>query len=329
MGAEDLESWVSGQFAGAVRRVQVQLGGWADGEDAVQEALVRAWLSTERGIPIDSLSPWISTVAHNAGLDELRRRRREEAALRRAALYVPPVVVDASRFSRLDEVAEAVEELPPRQAQVLVLHYYSDLSVADIASRLGISVSTVKSTLHRARATLATVLPHPSRDRSARMNGWNIAGSHPPEYSFDKTAESLGGKVIARLRCTADAPQGFGTAMQTIAADEHVGCRIRFAGSLRGDDVGGWSALWLRIDGPNGVEAFDNMQDRAVRGTTGWVSVEIVLDVAPQARAIAFGVLLSGAGAVDISGLTFEKVGTDVPTTAQTRTEPVNLDFSS
>ncbi|PTR44755.1 RNA polymerase sigma factor (sigma-70 family) [Rhodococcus sp. OK611] len=328
MGVEDLESWVSGQFAGAAHRLQVRLGGWADGEDAVQEALVRAWLSTERGSPIGSLAPWITTVAHNAGLDELRRRRREEAALRRAALYAQSPVVDADRFSRLDEVAEAVKALPPRQAQVLVLHYYSDLSVADIAARLGISVSTVKSTLHRARATLATVLPHPTRDRSTRMNGWTIAGSHPADYSFDKTTESVGGKAIARLRCTADSPQGFGTAMQNIAADEYVGCRIRFAGSLRGGDVGGWAALWLRIDGPAGVEAFDNMQDRAVRGSTGWMSVEIVLDVVPQARGIAFGVLLSGAGAVDISGLTFEKVGTDVPTTGPTITEPVNLDFS-
>ncbi|WP_430336048.1 hypothetical protein [Rhodococcus sp. ACT016] len=164
------------------------------------------------------------------------------------------------------------------------------------------------------------------------MNGWHMAGSHPDEYTFEMTTESLGDKTVARLRCTSDSPQGFGTIMQTVTADHYLGHRIRFAGSLRANSVDGWAGLWLRVDGNSGTEAFDNMHDRAIRGTTGWARAEIVLDVGPHARAIAFGALLHGSGAIDISDLTFTQVGTDVPTTAQTpqmHSEPVNLDFSS
>lgn len=71
------------------------------------------------------------------------------------------------------------------------------------------------------------------------------------------------------------------------------------------------------------------MQDRPVRGSTDWSRAEVVLDVDEHATAIAFGVLLSGTGSVDITSLRFEEVDSGVPVTGVPQvTEPVNLDFA-
>jgi hypothetical protein len=92
----------------------------------------------------------------------------------------------------------------------------------------------------------------------------------------------------------------------------------------------------MRVDGPAGSDplAFDNMQTgkREIRGTTNWRRYEVVLDVAEEARAIGFGVLLTGGGEVRVADLRFEEVGRDVPTTgAPPRAypqQPQNLDLS-
>jgi hypothetical protein len=102
------------------------------------------------------------------------------------------------------------------------------------------------------------------------------------------------------------------------------------AAEYEATEVTGWAGLWLRIDGPNGVLVIDNMEDRALRGTTDWIQAAIVLDVADQARVILFGALLSGAGAVDLTRLRVEEAGEAVPTTIPTLPdEPQALDFGA
>lgn len=82
--------------------------------------------------------------------------------------------------------------------------------------------------------------------------------------------------------------------------------------------------------------AFDNMQNRAIKGTTDWKRYEIVLDVANNATAIAFGLLLGGTGQAWMDDLAFEVVGKDVPATEMYQggvqagdSNPANLDFES
>jgi hypothetical protein len=88
----------------------------------------------------------------------------------------------------------------------------------------------------------------------------------------------------------------------------------------------------MRVDKENSVMAFDNMQDRAIKSTTGWQKYEVALDVDKEATGIAFGILLTGAGRVWLSGTKLEAVSTEVPTTGASGkgrpTAPVNLDFT-
>jgi hypothetical protein len=106
------------------------------------------------------------------------------------------------------------------------------------------------------------------------------------------------------------------------------GQRIRLSGSLRGNSIEGSAGLWLRVDERGATGAFDNMEDRALTGTTDWTEVSVVLDVEDDADTIALGVLLTGKGSVDIYDIRFETVTVDVPTTDLWSKGPVNLDFS-
>ncbi|OHV03430.1 hypothetical protein [Mycobacterium talmoniae] len=153
----------------------------------------------------------------------------------------------------------------------------------------------------------------------APPDAWVMAGSSPADYEFERMAETVDGNAVLRLRAVNDKPAGFGTMMQTMAPTRFLGTRMRMSGLLKGNDINGWAGLWLRVDSQRGGAplAFDNMYNRPVRGSTGWSSAEIVLDVGRDASAIAFGVLLDGTGSVDISKLRFEKVGSDVPVTGR------------
>jgi hypothetical protein len=91
----------------------------------------------------------------------------------------------------------------------------------------------------------------------------------------------------------------------------------------------------MRVDKDKTMAAFDNMQNRAVKGTQPWKTYDVVLDVPADATGIYFGVLLSGAGEVWINDVSFEVVGKEIPTTNPAPVQapalpshPVNLKFT-
>jgi hypothetical protein len=68
---------------------------------------------------------------------------------------------------------------------------------------------------------------------------------------------------------------------------------------------------------------------RPIEGTTGWAPQEVVLDVGGSSAAVAFGVLLNGAGEARFTGFALDQVGADVsPTGADLPPEPRNLDLA-
>lgn len=165
---------------------------------------------------------------------------------------------------------------------------------------------------------------------STQVPGWFLAGSRPDCYEIGVDARDVHeGKPVAYLRSITDPAGGFGTLMQQITPAEFLGKRVRFTGAVRPEGVKGWAGLWLRVDGPSGMLAFDNMQARPIRGTSDWSRHAVVLDVGEAATNIAFGVLLDDEGCVRIADLTFEIVDETVPKTSRTRpTRPRNLDFA-
>jgi hypothetical protein len=88
----------------------------------------------------------------------------------------------------------------------------------------------------------------------------------------------------------------------------------------------------MRIDRRETAVGFDNMEQRAIRGTRPWTMYEVVLDVPADATGISFGALLNGRGEIWLNGVRFDVVGQDVHTTGTDSNgalpaTPVNLDF--
>jgi RNA polymerase sigma-70 factor (ECF subfamily) len=150
-----------------VAAVALSCGSRPAAEDAVQEALLRAWERSEKGQEIDTLEAWVTTVALNLSRSGLRRLRSERRA--RSRMHTP--VLEEPNADRVD-VERALSSLPRRQREAVVLRYYLQMDTREVAAALRINEGTVKSTLFRARATLASALgvsdDEEANDRGAR-----------------------------------------------------------------------------------------------------------------------------------------------------------------
>lgn len=169
--------------------------------------------------------------------------------------------------------------------------------------------------------------------------GWFPAGNKPQSYEMgiDKGA-GQSGKNAATIKSKEAAIDGFGTLMQEFKPGQYLGKRVRMSGYVKSENVTNWAGLWFRVDqaGSKQSLSFDNMEKRAIKGTTGWKKYEIVLDVPNHASLIAFGALLAGTGQIWFDNIKFEIVDNSVPTTdmianavkdASAASAPANLDF--
>jgi RNA polymerase sigma-70 factor, ECF subfamily len=132
-------------------------GSRAAAEDAVAEALARAWERSERGEQIESLKAWVTTVAMNLTRSGLRRLRVERGFRDRMSSLPAGKGTASGVADRLD-IRRALAALPRRQREATVLRYYLGLDVAEIAGVLEVSEGTAKTALFRARRALAEAL---------------------------------------------------------------------------------------------------------------------------------------------------------------------------
>src|SRR6266702_942977 len=127
-------------------------GDRAAGEDMAQEAFARLWTRGPQARP--GADYWLFKVARNVALDWLktegRRNHRERSA---------PMASDPPAFAEdeIERVRAVVQELSPRDREVLLLREFSELSYAQIAEVVGRSVDSVKQDLFRARDHLREI----------------------------------------------------------------------------------------------------------------------------------------------------------------------------
>ncbi|TWU48262.1 M56 family metallopeptidase [Rubripirellula reticaptiva] len=148
-------------------------------------------------------------------------------------------------------------------------------------------------TMPKAATNLDFETPHRSAPNFPA--GWG-GGGQGYELVLD-TKIKHSGQSSGRIERTKN-NGNFGTYTQMLVADPYRGKKLRLTGFLKTKSVSS-SGIWMRIDGPgNQSLGFDNMQDRAVKGTTDWAEQTIELDVPESATAIAIGFLLIGDGTV-------------------------------
>lgn len=134
-----------------------------DALDVVQEAFVRAYQGASRWDGSAAAGPWLTRVTVNLAIDRWRRNRRRGETFapladddHASSLADPVASAERGVHGREagERVARALRVLPERQRAVVVLRHYQDLSLEEIAEALGMSLGTVKSSLHRALARM-------------------------------------------------------------------------------------------------------------------------------------------------------------------------------
>ena len=154
------------RHAAAVHRFAARRLGPSLAEDVVAETFVTAFrLRGRYRSEYPAARPWLFGIAVN----EMRRHRRAETRMWRAVARAAQDPLAGSDIERAEErivasgagsaLADALGRLPRDQRDVLLLAAWAELSYAEIASALDISVGTVRSRMHRARRRLRDALP--------------------------------------------------------------------------------------------------------------------------------------------------------------------------
>jgi RNA polymerase sigma-70 factor (ECF subfamily) len=154
---------VMGELRPELHRYCARLAGSVfDGEDIVQDALVRALDAADRLDPETPLRPWLFRIAHNRALDHLRGqavRRGEpiEAAAQVADDLTPDPAEALARQEAIDTALSRFTQLPILQRSAVVLKDVLGHSLEEISGLLGLSVNSVKAALGRGRIRLREI----------------------------------------------------------------------------------------------------------------------------------------------------------------------------
>src|SRR6266436_3685878 len=137
-------------------------GSVVDGEDVVQEALVKAIEALPDAGPLASPESWLFRIAHNAALDFLRRRARQNAI---RSDEDPDMVIDPATSVDDREIAAAslrtFMRLPVAQRSSVILMDVLGYSLQEIGGVVDLSLPAIKAALHRGRTRLRELAQEP------------------------------------------------------------------------------------------------------------------------------------------------------------------------
>jgi len=141
-----------------------KLGSVEDAEDVLQESYIRMMSAPLHGAVLRSNKAFLFTVASNLAVDSMRRKRRERVAFENAlsGTVVPqgdqleivcptrPPDLCVDDITRIEDVIGSVEMLPPKCQKAFLLHKFLELSYAEVAVHLEVTVSMVEKYLSQA-----------------------------------------------------------------------------------------------------------------------------------------------------------------------------------
>jgi RNA polymerase sigma-70 factor (ECF subfamily) len=164
---EDAMAALVSQYAGTLYRVAYSvLRNAADAEDAVQEAFLRVFRHRDSLGEVRDQRVWLVRIVWNIVLDRKRRvkARPETDDVSEMARVLPAAGLTAEERASAAEfhahVLRCVEQLPAKEREVMLLSAFEELSSVEIAGILGVTESSVRSRLFRARNLMAGLLNH-------------------------------------------------------------------------------------------------------------------------------------------------------------------------
>ncbi|WP_339324734.1 sigma-70 family RNA polymerase sigma factor [Paenibacillus sp. FSL W8-0194] len=117
----------------------------ADALDMLQEAAYRGWSKCRTLKDPDALLPWLIRIVIHCCIEELRRQKRRQRIIwEHGETYTPEMV----SVTKLD-MEKALNRLKPKYRNAIILRYYNDMTVPEIAQILGRAEGTIKTWLHQ------------------------------------------------------------------------------------------------------------------------------------------------------------------------------------
>ena len=132
--------------------------------DAVQNALVHAWRDLPTLRDPDRFEAWLRRLLVHACFDELRRDHRHPSEVAITEIAMPSAIGDAaSAIVDRDELERGFRRLDPEERAVIVLRYFLDLPLPEIATTLRIPLGTAKTRLYRGLREMRAALDADAR----------------------------------------------------------------------------------------------------------------------------------------------------------------------
>lgn len=235
-------------------------------EDALQHALLQAWLAIERGVEVRQLRAWLYRIVHNTALNHVRRFPEDHAPLAEVSGVVESsagVEGELERAMAVRDTLTDVAALPRMQREAILLSAVDGRSHEEVATVLGVTDGAVRGLLYRARASLRTaaaaLTPQPligwlygnaarvapSAERLAEISAQGGPGASAGGFAFRGVAVALtaamlaGGAAVGPLR---------GSTPHRAKARAHTATLARVGGgsALTPVSVGGGGAALLR-----------------------------------------------------------------------------------
>ena len=151
---EEFTEFAAGAAARLRRTAFLLCGDWHLAEDLTQTTLARMFVSWRRISRQDAVYAYASRTLVNAYLADKRRRRGREVLTG----WLPEPAVEPAACEVRMVVLDALATLPPKARVVVVMRYWADLSVEQVADLLGCSTGNVKSQSARALGKLRAIL---------------------------------------------------------------------------------------------------------------------------------------------------------------------------
>ena len=204
-GSERAFAEITRRYQRALRVYCSRLVGPERAQDAVQQALLQAFLSLRDRAPREiALRPWLYRIAHNCSIDLIRMGswEHEQLDLESDGVPQPPALLEQKEELRC--LIAGMRRLPDAQRQALTLRELEGCSYAEISARLGHTGSGVRQLIFRARTALrkgaSALLPFGLlRDRLAgsAVEAHQVAGIAAVPASSAGASETLGAAALA------------------------------------------------------------------------------------------------------------------------------------
>lgn len=129
-----------------------------EADDIAQDALVRAYVASGSFLGLSKFSTWLFRIAYNCYIDRKRRPDRKTTDLDSPEVLQIAAIDETDAAFKYQQLYNALEKIPDKERAAIILHYFEDLSIKEIASILQIPAGTVKYHLSNGRNHLKSIL---------------------------------------------------------------------------------------------------------------------------------------------------------------------------